>query len=188
MTTDELIAKIKDKDANVRCAAWQAAGKVGAGAVGPLAAVMGQGGVELEVSRAAKNGLWAVVRHAGRPGAGGEKKAVVAKLIALLGGAGPTAVRREALWMLSELAGDEAVGPVAKLLRHKELREDACMSLERIGGEASLAALRAALASAPDGFKHNIAQSLRARGVKLDEKKYPCMKLVPIKKTSVKPV
>ncbi len=181
---ERLIARIRDANAKVRTKAWFAAGQIGAPAVKLLAALMADKG--LEVARAAKNGLWQVVRHAGRPGAEAEKKAVVAELVALLGDAQPAAVHREVVWMLSEIGGDGAVAPIAALLGDKEVREDARMALERAPGSSSLAALRAALASAPDDFKLNIAQSLRQRGVQVAG--LPCQKLAPTRRTAVKPV
>lgn len=180
----DLIAKIRDKDDKVRAEAWLNAGKVGAPAVKPLAGVMTD--EDFEIARAAKRGLWKIVRHVGRPGAAREKRPVVAELIALLGDGQPVPVRREVLWMLSEIAGDKAVGPVAALLRNKELREDARMVLQRLPGERSLRALRRGLRTVPEEFKINIAQSLRARGVKVPG--LPCQKLVPTRKTSLKPV
>ena len=92
-TVDKLIARIRDKSDKVRADAWLSAGEVGAPAVKPLATVMTD--KDLEVARAAKHGLWKVVRHVGRPGAGGEKRAVTAELIALLSDNQPTPVRRE---------------------------------------------------------------------------------------------
>jgi len=142
----------------------------------------------LEVGRAAKRAIWKIVRHVGRPGADDEKKAVVAELIELLGPDQTAAVRREAMWMLSEIGGDETVHALRQypeILDDKELREDARCVVERIPGEAALQALRAALDRAPEDFKINIVQSLRARGV--DVPGYPCQKLVPTRKTSVKP-
>ena len=181
---NKLIAKIKDKSDKVRAEAWLSAGEVGAPAVKPLAAVMID--KELEVARAAKRGLWKIVRHAGRPGAGDEKSAVTAELVALLGDSQPASVRREVLWMLSEIARTKSIKPIAALLSNKELREDARMVLQRIPGRRSLAALKAGLKAAPEDFKLNIAQSLRKRGVKV--RGLPCVKLVPTKKTSVKPI
>jgi HEAT repeat protein len=180
----DLVAKIGDKDDKVRAEARDNAGEVGAPAVNVLAGVMTD--PDFEVARAAKRALWKIVRHAGRPGADGERKPVVAELIALLGEKRDVPVRREAMWMLSEISGDEAVDPVAALLSDKELREDARMVLERLPGEESLAALRKALRAVPPEFKINIAQSLRARGVKV--RGFPCRKLVPTRKTSLKPV
>ena len=181
---DELIAKIKDKNDEVRTKAWLGAGKVGAPAVEPLAKVMTHN--ELEVARAARRGLWKIVRHAGRPRARDEKKAVTAELIALLGDDQPTAVRREVLWMLSEIGDTKSIEPIAALLSNKELREDVRMVLQRIPNRRAIGALKAGLKAAPKDFKLNIAQSLRQRGVKV--RGLECVKLVPTKKTNVKPL
>lgn len=181
---DELIAKIKDKSDKVRAEAWLNAGEVGASAVKPLATVMRD--KELEVARAAKRALWKIVRHVGRRRARRERKAVVDELIELLADDQPVSVRREVLWMLSEIGRNEPIEPIAALLSSKELREDARMVLERIPGKKALAALKKGFKAAPEEFKLNIAQSLRKRGVKV--RGYPCVKLVPTKKTSVKPI
>ncbi len=183
-TVDELMTGIRDNNAKVRTEAWLSAGEVGAAAVKPLARVMSN--KELEVARAAKRGLWKIVRHAGRPGAGNEKRAVVAKLVELLGDEQPVPVRREVLWMLSEIGSRRFIKQIAALLSNRELREDARMVLQRIPNRGALAALRAGLKAAPEDFKLNIAQSLRQRGVKV--RGLPCVKLVPTKKTNVKPL
>ena len=181
---DEFIAKIKSGDANVRTDAWLNAGPFGASALGPLAEVMATG--ELEVSRAAKRAMWKIVRHVGNPEVKDEKARVVGQLADLLGEKQPVAVRREVLWMISEIGCCEAVDPIAGLLGNKDLREDTRMVLQRIPGPKSLAALKTALESVPDDFKINIAQSLRARGVEVPG--LPCQKLVPTKQTKVTPV
>ncbi len=180
----DLIAGIRDKDPNVRSEARDNAGKVGAAGVKPLARVMQDD--DFEIARAAKRALWKIVRYAGRPGADGEKKAVVAEMIPLLGDNRPIPIRREVMWMLSEIAGDEAVAPVAVQLTNSDLREDARMVLERLPGRESLRALRRALRTMPQDFKINIAQSLRARGVTV--RGFPCQKLVPTRETDLKPV
>lgn len=181
---DKLIAKIKDEDAEVRTEAWLGAGEAGAAAVEPLAAVMADR--ELEVARAAKRALWKIVRHVGRPKAGRQKKAVEAELVGLLNDGQPVSVRREVLWMLSEIGKKESVEPVAALLSNKELREDARMVLERIPIKRAVKALKEGFEAAPEDFKPNIAQSLRKRGAEV--RGYPCVKLVPKKKTNVKPI
>jgi HEAT repeat protein len=186
MTVDELIAKIKSSDDKVRSAAWLAAGEVGAPAVQPLAAVMTDPASELEVGRSARRALWKIVRHAGRPGAGAEKKAAIPAVLALLADDRPAPLRREALWMLSEIGGDESVDAIARLLANQELRDDARCALQRIPGEKSLGALKAALAAANDDFKSAVAESLRVRGVAVPD--VPSKKLVPTKRTSVTPV
>jgi hypothetical protein len=88
--------------------------------------------------------------------------------------------------MLSEIGDDKAVDPLAALLTDKDLREDARAALQRIPGKKSLAALKAALATAPEDYKPAIAVSLRVRGVPVAG--YPSKKLVPTKKTNVKAV
>jgi HEAT repeat protein len=181
---NKLIAGIRDKDEQVRTEAWLGAGRVGTAAVKPLAKVMTDN--EPEVARAAKRGLWKLVRHAGRPKAGAERKAVEAELTGLLGDDQPVSVRREVLWMLSEIAGGKSVDAIAALLSNEQLREDARITLHRIPSKKALAALKDALDTAPDDFKLNIAQSLRQRGVKVEG--LACVKLVPTKKTNVKPL
>ena len=180
----KLIAGIRDDDDKVRAEAWLGAGKAGAAAVKPLAEVMTD--KDFEIARAAKRGLWKIVRHVGRPKSGNKKGMVVNKLIELLGDETPASVRREVLWMLSEIGSRRAIEPVAVLLSNKDLREDARMVLQRIPTRSALEALRAGFKAAPEDFKLNIAQSLRQRGAKV--RGYPCVKLVPTKKTNVKPL
>jgi len=178
-----LLAAIQDPSEKVRTAAWFAAGKVGPAAAGALAGLMSD--KRLEVARAAKNALWQIARHAGRPDAGNEKPKAIAALIPLLQAGRPAVVRREVLWMLSEIGGDECVAPVAGVLADEALREDARCALERLPGDAALAALKAALKAAPAEFRIHVAQSLRARGAAVAG--LACRKLTPTRKTRVKP-
>jgi len=174
---DELIAGIKSDSAEKRTETWQSAGEVGAPAVKSLAKVMTDD--ELEVARAAKRALWQIVRYTGRPGANQERRAVETELVGLLGDDQPVAVRREVLWMLSEIGARRSIEAVAGLLKNKDLREDARMSLERVPNRRALAALKAGFEEAPEDFKPNVAQSLRKRGEEVAG--YPCQKLVPTK-------
>ncbi len=178
---DELVAKIKSTDEAVRTEAWQSAGGIGAPAVKPLAVTMLD--KDLEVARAAKRGLWKIVHTVGRPGNDAERKAVVAELIPAL--KSEVVVRREILWMLSEIGGDESVDSIAALLADKEVREAARAALQRIPTDKSLAALKAALETAPEEFRFAIAESLRDRGVTVQG--YPSRKLTRSKETTVKP-
>jgi len=181
---DELLAGIKSGSDKVRTEAWLGAGEVGAPAVKPLAKVMTDN--DLEVARAAKRALWKIVRHTGRPRANKERRAVETELVELLGKDQPVAVRAEVLWMLSEIGARNSIKPLSRLLRNEELREDARMALERIPSKRALTTLKTAFENAPEDFKPNIAQSLRKRGEEVDG--YPCKKLVPTKKTDVKPL
>ena len=180
----ELLAGIKDTDDKVRTQAWLNAGQAGAPAVKALAEVMAHD--DLEIARAAKRALWKIVRHAGRPRAVKEKRAVEAELVGLLGKDQPVPVRREVIWMLSEIGARNSIKAIAKLIANTELREDARMALERIPNKQALQALRYRFKKAPGDFKPNIAQSLRKRGVEVDG--YPCQKLAPKKKTNLKPL
>lgn len=186
ITLDTLIARLKDSDPKVRTQAWQSAGKVGAAAVAPLAQVVKEG--SLEVSRAANRALWQIVRTAGRPGADDERRATVEKLIALLGNEqAPIQLRRDVIWMLSEIIEDSQIKPeaAAKLMANEDLREDVRATLIRVPGDNAVAALKAGLASAPEDFKPALACALRARGVEVPE--IPCPKLKPTKQSTLKP-
>lgn len=184
LTLETLIAGIQSADDNVRAAARDHAGPLGAAAVGPLAKIACEG--DLETARAANRAMQNLVYHAGRPGAADEAKAVSAELIKLVGPQPPLQFRRDVLWMLWQIAGPEAVAPVAALLSNPDLREDARMCLEGLPAAEAVDALRTALGTAPDDFKPAVAHSLRKRGVEVPG--VPELRLVPTKQTSVKPV
>jgi len=114
------------------------------------------------------------------------RSAVNKRLVELLDDSQPVHIRREVLWMISEIGNRDSIKPIAALLSDKDLREDARMVLQRIPNKATLAALKAGLKDAPDDFKLNIAQSLRQRGVKVSG--LDCVKLIPTRKTNVKPL
>jgi len=180
--TKHFLKLITSGDKKTRSFAWKNAGKTGAPAVKALAALITN--ENIEVAWAAKRALREMAYYTGRPfGVAHAKEDVISELCALLGDDQPVAVRREVLWVLAEIGGDEAVEPVARLLSNRELREDARMVLDHIPGPKSLQALKSALKSVPDDFKPHIAQSLRHRGVKVQG--FPCRKLVPTKKTDI---
>lgn len=184
LTLDLLIERIQSKDDAARAAARDQAGAVGAKAVLPLAKIAAGG--ELEMARAANRAIQNIVYHAGRPGAEGEAKAVAAELLRLLGNSQPLQLRRDVLWMTWQIAGEEAVEPIAALLANPDLHEDARMALERLPGDKATAALKAALASASGDAKPALAHSLRVRGVETPG--VPDLRLKPTKPTSVQPV
>lgn len=183
-SVQQLLAAIAGKDENARGAAWKGAGPAGAAAVAPLAEIVAKG--ELEASRAAVRALWQITRYAGRPGNESQKPAVIAALTPLIEPGQSETARREALWMLSELAGCSSVEPIARLFKNNRLREDARCALERIGCPVAIEALRVALTSAPPDFKPALAHSLRALGQPVDG--YRDMRLVPTKQTEVQPL
>ena len=173
---DTLVSRLKGQDEEARGDAWQKAGPAGAAAVGSVSALWTD--PDFEVARSSKRAVWNIVRYAGRPGAAKEAKAVEAALLPLLGNPA-AAVRREAIWMLSEIGGNDVIGPIAKLLSDVEVRDDARCALERLPGNKSIRALRDAMKSEPEVFRYALAESLRKRGEKVEG--YPSQKLVPAK-------
>ena len=174
------LQQIKSSDENVASAAWQNAHDFGASVVKPLASLLTDS--NFEIARNAKRALYDIVRYAGRPGAEKDAHAVETELVACL--KDPSAViRRQALWLLSEVGGNSAVKPMANLLSDTEAREDARCALLRIPGQEPLRALRAALKSAPEDFRFALADGLRSRGEAVEG--YPSRKKLPTKQTSV---
>ena len=170
----DLIDDIRDGDDNVRGDAWQNAGPAGAAAIAPLSDLLVH--ENFEIARSARRAMENIVRHAGRPGASKEALAVEKALVPLLGHYN-TRVRRDALWMLSEIATDASVGAMARLLRDREVRDDARMAIQRVPGETATMMLQIALNAAPEDFRYNLAEALRKRGVKVEG--YPSKKLQP---------
>ncbi len=180
---EDLLGRIKNPDDSISGPAWQNAGTCGAEAVRALGPVLAD--PAFEIARNAKRALCQIVRHAGRPGAEAEARAVEAELVSLLKLDAPV-VRREAIWMLSEIGSDRAVGPMAALLNDKDLQEDARCALTRIPGQKATAALKAAFGAAPEEFEYALADSLRRRGETIDG--FPSRKLIPTRQTTVVPL
>jgi HEAT repeat protein len=177
-----LVDRIKSLDETISGAAWQSAGPYGAAVVKPLATLMADG--DFELARKAKRALYRVVRHVGHPAAARERRAVERELILLLGSSS-SRVRREVVWMLSEIGSPRAIGPMAALLADKELREDARCALTRHPAPSAVTALKSSFAAAPEDFKYALAESLRQRGEEVEG--YPSRKLVPTAQTNVVP-
>lgn len=169
-----VVNAIRTGDDKTRGEAWQGAASLGATGVGPLSDLLVH--EDFEVARSAKRAIWKIVRHAARPGAVAEARAVEQALLPLLGHFS-AAVRREVLWMLSEIGGDETVAPIARLLQDREVRDDARSALQRIPGNQATMMLQVAMQTAPEEFRYNLAEGLRKRGVKVEG--YPSKKLQP---------
>jgi HEAT repeat protein len=137
---------------------------------------------DFEVARSARRAVWKIVRHAGRPGAAKEARAVSAELVALLPGT-PSDTRRELLWMLSEIGTDETIPAMAALLSDADVRIDAQCAIMRLPGRQATAALKSAFARAPEDFKYALADALRKRGESV--KGFPSQKRVPSRPTAV---
>jgi hypothetical protein len=179
-TVETLMAQLKSADENVSGPAWQNAGPCGAKAVQGLGTLMAE--EDFEVARSAKRALINVVRYAGRPGAERDARAVQKELAQLLRSKQP-AVRKAAVWMLSEIGDPKAVTAMAALLTDKEAREDARCAILRMPRQTALSALRRALRTEQDDFRYALADSVRTFGETVDG--LPSKKLVPTAKTEV---
>lgn len=166
MTLDQLRHDIVHGDQETRYRAWNRTGEVGAGAIVPLAELVGH--EDRMVGLSARRGIQTLVYHAGRPGAEAERVAVCAELAKLLDAHYPLDLRADAAAWLGALGGDEAVDALNPYLWHDQaLREDARLAIERILGDKAVAALRDYLDHAPETYRPRIAQSLRQRGVRV---------------------
>lgn len=157
----DLLQRLQSPDDNVRGPAWQSTGTCDASVVPGLVGLMGAG--DVESARAARRALQVLVRHAGRPGAKSERKAVAEALAKAVGEA-PLPAARALLEMLSEIGDDAAVPVVAERLANAELREEARRALQRIPGRHAERALRQAWERADGDFKMALAAALSARG------------------------
>ncbi len=181
---ENLVAMLSSGDKRTRSFAWKNAGSVGAAAIAKIAPLTAHANVEVRL--AAKRAFREIANWVARPtGAAHSRRFAVREFLAVLKPSFPLEARREALWCLAEIAGSEAVGPVAELLFEKDLREDARMVLEHLPVPEAVEALKEALQKVPEDFRPSVAQGLRRRGIEVPG--YPCRKLVPTKKTSVKP-
>lgn len=199
MTVDKLLTQLQSRDPEERTQAWLAAGPLGAKAIPQLmelimkceaevAELKAQGknkelAYPLEVGRAAKRAVWKIVRTVGAPDAAPEaKQAVEEVLIGYIRAGLPDQLRRDVLWMLSEIGSDRTVRAIVDLpgiLQDTAIRDDARACVQRIATPYAIEMLKLGLEEAQDDFRLAIAESLRVLGVAVDPERYPSRKLVP---------
>jgi HEAT repeat protein len=156
-SVETLLGRIRTGDKDAKAAAVGDAAAAGVGAILPLADVMA--GDDPMAARAAQESLHRIAYHCG--GKGGDAKAASQNLVKLIGKDRPRKVRVDALHLLGFVAQPDAIRAIAAQLADPDVREDARMSLERIPGKQSEAALRQALKTAPADCQSAIQQSLR---------------------------
>ncbi len=157
----KFISDLQSGSADVRFAAWRAAGEVSPAVipqVGKLASSPAPG-----IAKAAREALTTLTHAVGKDPAAPNRAGVVKGLLELTGPAYALDVRAHALRLLSGIAADDAIPPIAKLLASPELREEAIYCLERIPAAAAIAAIAAAYAGAKDEFKPRILAALGHR-------------------------
>lgn len=91
------------------------------------------------------------------------KKALAAKLVALLGSGATIEAKQAACWQLSIVGSASEVPALAKLITDKDLGYPTRLALERIPGDEPLAALRAALATTTGEVRVSVINSLAVR-------------------------
>lgn len=157
----KIVADLESADANVRFAAWRSAGDATPGAIpriAKLAASPNPG-----VAKAAREALTTLTHAVGKDPGDPKRAGVVKELLGIATGSGDLGVRVHAIRLLSGIAGEDSVPPIARLLAVPELREEAVFAIERIPGAASDKALMASYGSAPDDFKPRILAALGHR-------------------------
>ncbi|MGC8744348.1 MAG: HEAT repeat domain-containing protein [Verrucomicrobiia bacterium] len=178
---NELLQKIKDADDKVRADAAEKLINRGPAAVQPLVNTMED--KNFEIARSAKRALWKMVRYSGKPGADSNREKICDQLFKALELKLSVQTKRELLWMLSEIGGDDAVSQISKYFNNNDLKEDARCCVERIPSEKAISALQTAFKKADEEFKYALAESLRARGVKIEG--YQSKKLIPTRQTNI---
>ncbi len=145
----------------------------------------------LEVGRAAKRAVWKIVRTVGAPGNDPKAKGAVEEaLLRYIQPGLPDQLRRDVLWMLSEIGTDRTVQAIADLpniLEDTAIREDARACVQRIGTPFAIKMLQLGLEEAEGDFRLAIAESLRALGVPVDPNAYPSKRLVPKPEPAAQP-
>ena len=152
MDTRKFLNDIQSNDADARFNAWRAAGDVDPVVIGDLGKLAGSS--TPGIARAAREALTTMTHSVGKNLNAPNREAVVKGLLSLNNAALP--VRIHALRLLSNIAGEDAVGPIAKDIDNPDLREEVVYCLERIPGDASMEALLQAYPQAKDDFKPRI--------------------------------
>lgn len=160
----EFIEKMKSPDADVRYAAWKAAGPVGAPGVVPLGDLAAS--PDKGIAKSARGALQNIVHYAARPGARAEAHTVSIELLKVAADNDrPRSVRADALHLIGFTADSRTVPGVAHLLSDEQMRDEARLALERIPGSAATGALRQAAQNATNDFRPALQQSLHNRGL-----------------------
>ncbi len=155
---EALAAALSGDDTEARRTAWEAAPAMGAVAVLPVAALLGND--EPGVVRAAERALAGIATRA----EGVELRAVSLALIEAIGLDLPLAGRVEMLRYLSWVAGDEAVRPLSEWVDSSDLGIRALMTLSRIPGTPARNALAALAGSDDDAVAAAATRALGDRG------------------------
>ncbi len=162
----KFLARIRSSDAAERYAAWQSAGPMGADVInvlGELASSEDRG-----VALSATGAMEKIAHYSGRPGAQSEAQKVSSELLKIANSDRPRMVRSNALQLVGFIGDSKSVGGLVRLMKDKDLREDARLALERIPGSLSESALKALTKAADENkepFAENLKQSIYNRNL-----------------------
>ncbi|MBI3683126.1 MAG: hypothetical protein HY235_22365 [Acidobacteria bacterium] len=160
MQNNKLLQDIQSDNADVRFAAWRAAGAAEPAVIAELVKLVGSSNPG--VAKAAREAITTIVHTAGKDPSAPQRAALVQQLLSLAGSGGVEA-RVLAFRLLSNIAGEDSVTAIAKYLSNAGLREEVVYCLERIPGAAANKALMGAYRTAADEFKPRILAALGHR-------------------------
>lgn len=160
MDDREFLAGLQSGNADVRFAAWRAAGDASPSLIPQIGKLAGSR--DPGIAKAAREALTTMAHAVGKDASAPNRAGVVRGLIDLAGGS-DLGVRVHAIRLLSNIAGEDAVPAIARWFSTPELREEVAYCVERIPGEASNEALMAAYRTAPGDFKPRILAALGHR-------------------------
>jgi HEAT repeat protein len=161
LQTRDFMVELNSPNADVRFAAWRAAGDLPPAfipEVGKLAGSTNPG-----LAKAAREALTTLAHAVGKDPKSAKRAAVVKGLLDLTATTWPLALRIHALRLLSGIAGDGEVPAIARLLTAPDMREEAIYCLERIPGDAAVKSIAASYGPAADEFKPRILAALGHR-------------------------
>ena len=156
---------IRSPDNAVRMKARLSAPGHGAAAIAGLGKILV--GSDREPSITASHALTLIVHHAGRPGAEKERGPVLRELGKLVEGSSNSYLRREALWLMGFIGGDEGSVKVAEKCLwdgDEHVAEIARLVLERMPGRFAHNAVMTAIGKADEELKADLLFTLAKRG------------------------
>jgi len=154
----QFLADIRSENADVRFAAWRAAGDQEADVIAELGKLAA--GHDPGVAKAATEALTTLVHSVGKDTASAKRPLLVKELLELAASSSSLRVRFQAYRLLSLIAGENDVPAIAKSIQQAEVQEEVAFCLERIPGNASMKALLAAYPNAANAFKPRILAAL----------------------------
>ena len=166
LETVKFLSAMRSADVNERYAAWQSAGPFGADVINVLAELASSDDKGIALS--ATGAMDKIAHYAARPGAKIEAEKVTRELLKVASSTHPRMVRANAIQLTGFIGDNLAVGGLARLMKDKEVREDARLALELIPGnlaETALKELAKAAAETKEGFEANLRQSLSNRNL-----------------------